>query len=104
MHTRRNVNRPWRIAVRSMEQVRFYRSCGEGGLTGTVGASCGVDVGIASGMETRRPGGAGQRQRSRLCAKHDSPPGRPLRQSASRYASQETHEPETGRDNADIPL
>lgn len=28
-------------------------------------------------METRGPGGAGQKQPGRLCAEHDSPPGRP---------------------------
>jgi len=39
-----------------------YRSCGEGGLTGTVRASRVVDV--ASGMDPRCPGGAGQRQRA----------------------------------------
>ena len=44
MHTRRNVNRCRRIAVRASEQVQGYRTCGEGGLTGTVGASRGVDV------------------------------------------------------------
>jgi hypothetical protein len=62
MHTRRNGNRRRRISVRTEEQMRVYRSCGEGGLTETVGASRGVDAGIASGMETRCPGGAGQRQ------------------------------------------
>lgn len=57
MHTRRNVNRCRRIAARASEQVQGYRTCGEVGLTGTVGASrgIGVDAGIASGMETRCP-------------------------------------------------
>ena len=56
MHTRRNVNRRWRIAGRSVEQMRFYRSCGEGGLTGTVGASRDVDVShqTVAQPETRR--------------------------------------------------
>lgn len=42
------------------------------GAAGTAAAS-----GTASGMDTRCPVRAGQRQRSRLCAEHDSPPGRP---------------------------
>ncbi|AVZ00394.1 hypothetical protein DAI21_22445 (plasmid) [Lelliottia sp. WB101] len=54
--------------------MRFYRSCGEGGLTGTVGASRGV--GVASGIKPE-----GQRQPGWLCAKHDSPPGRPTKHS-----------------------
>ncbi len=49
----------------------------QGGASGTEAAS--LPLTLRHGMETRCPGGAGQRQRSWLCAKHDSPPGRPLR-------------------------
>ncbi|PAC07815.1 hypothetical protein CD006_25440 [Enterobacter sp. 10-1] len=48
----------------------------QGGASGTEAAS--LLLTLRHGMETRCPGGAGQRRRSWLCAKHDSPPGRPL--------------------------
>ena len=62
---RENAHTPERESPRAnrgpvSEAGAVYRSCGEGGLTGTVGASRDVDV--ASGMETRCPVGAGQRQ------------------------------------------
>ena len=47
----------------------------QGGASGTEAAS--LPLTLRHGMETRCPEGAGQRQRSWLCAKHDSPPGRP---------------------------
>ena len=53
------------------------------GAAGTAAAS-----GTASGMDTRCPVRAGQRQRSRLCAEHDSPPGRPGYQPANQPTSQ----------------
>ncbi|MEY8712235.1 hypothetical protein [Mangrovibacter phragmitis] len=46
-------------------------------------------VATASGMETRCPGGAGQRQHRWLCAEHDSPPGRPVSQTGRPPPQQE---------------
>ncbi|VTN16526.1 Uncharacterised protein [Raoultella terrigena] len=43
----------------------------QGGASGTDAAS--LPLTLRHGMETRCPKGAGQRQRSWLCAKHDSP-------------------------------
>jgi hypothetical protein len=47
----------------------------KGGVTGTVAASLPLTL-RQPGMETRCPEGAGQRQRSWLGAKHDSPGSR----------------------------
>ena len=46
----------------------------QGGASGTEAAS--LPLTLRHGMETRCPGGAGQRQRSWLGAKHDSPGSR----------------------------
>jgi len=48
----------------------------QGDASGTEAVS--LPLTLRHGMETRCPGGAGQRRRSWLCAKHDSPPGRPV--------------------------
>ncbi|EBO7354752.1 hypothetical protein D0C99_20320 [Salmonella enterica] len=66
----------------------------KGGVTGTVAASLPLTL-RQSGMETRCPEGAGQRQRSWLGAKHDSPGSR----QGSRPASAKTDRLISNRNN-----
>lgn len=78
---RRNAARETALRLTARQPLSFdgvqgaQATARQGGASGTEAVS--LSLTLRHGMETRCPGGVGQRRRSWLCAKYDSPPGRP---------------------------